>query len=331
MPLEDLVEHAPAQIEAINSFFETRPPKDSCPLLNTCGADVWGMGLETLQNEEPVERDSDPVDDILAFPDSIPSTRLVVTPPEVQSKLWRLSEPRILARPEYYEAEQAAMAANEVGADVFMIAGHPGIGSSPTLTLTPTESNALLGKSVFLLWLLVRRLALGLPTVLQTHKDRAILFNQGKVFQLDDLNDPEAYTSLEFPHTCHHKRIWVIVDTKLSLPEPAGIFRFPGTFFVVNATFRSHFCEWSDEVDTRWFYMKPWSFSEIIQAYVDPASRNSRNSHPTGAHSSGPRTTAQNGNSGTCTTRSEHPPETWLSMRPNRLPTNVLSSIKSTK
>jgi len=138
MPLEDLVEHSPAQIEAIKKCFEIFPPKDSCPLLDMRGAEAWGTGLEFLQNEEPVERDSDPVDDILALPDSIPCTRPVVTPPEVQSKLWRLPEPRILTRSDYYEAERAAMTANEVGKDVFVVAGHPGIGSPPTLTLTPS-------------------------------------------------------------------------------------------------------------------------------------------------------------------------------------------------
>jgi len=88
-------------------------------------------GLESLQNEEPVERDRGLVDDVHALPDSPPSTRFVVTPPEVRSELWNLSEPRILTRSEYNEAEEEAMSANETGRDPFVVAGHPGMGSSP--------------------------------------------------------------------------------------------------------------------------------------------------------------------------------------------------------
>jgi len=45
-----------------------------------------------------------------------------------------------LLRSEYYEVEQAAISANDHGKDIFVVTGHPGIGSSAVPTLSPTES-----------------------------------------------------------------------------------------------------------------------------------------------------------------------------------------------
>jgi len=117
----------------------------------------------------------------------------------------------------------------------------------------------------------MRRIALGLPTILQTHKEYAILFHDGGISQLDDLDNPEAYRALKFSWRAgdHHKRIWALVDTGPLLPEPANIFKHPKTFFVVTATHYSD-PDWIERVDFREFFMKPWSFSEIIQVYVDP-------------------------------------------------------------
>jgi hypothetical protein len=125
---------------------------------------------------------------------------------------------------------------------------------------------------MFLLWLLIHRLALGLPTALQIHSSYAILFHQGGVSQFKDPNDRLAYEKLGFPLGDHRKRIWALIDTNPGLLEPGKIFRHNKPFFVVDATspFSDH-VELFDKVPIRAFYMKPWSLSEIIQVYVDPA------------------------------------------------------------
>jgi len=115
----------------------------------------------------------------------------------------------------------------------------------------------------------MRRLALGLPTLLQTHKDYAILFHEGGTSRLDDLDNPDAYNALKFSRRAgdSHKRIWAFINTGPLLPEPGEIFKNPETFFVVTATHRSN-SKWFSKVDYTQFFMKPWSFSEIIQVYV---------------------------------------------------------------
>jgi len=55
------------------------------------------------------------------------------------------------------------------------------------------------GKSIFLIWLLMLRLALGLPTGLQTDQDNAILFHEGGVSKFQHLNEPSHYEGLRFP------------------------------------------------------------------------------------------------------------------------------------
>ena len=132
---------------------------------------------------------------------------------------------------------------------------------------------------MFLLWLLMHRLVLGLPTALQIDGSYAILFHQGGVSQFRDPNDRLAYVKLGFPLGDHRKRIWALVDTNPDLSEPGKIFRHNKPFFIVDATSpRSNHLELLDQVAQKAFFMKPWSWSEILQAYVDLASGDSQNS-----------------------------------------------------
>ena len=65
------------------------------------------------------------------------------------------------------------------------------------------------------------------------------------------------------------KRIWALVDPNQELPEPTGVFQM-GPFFVVEATpsYPSRF-DWTRRDRTENFYMKPWSFEEVLQAWVN--------------------------------------------------------------
>jgi hypothetical protein len=114
------------------------------------------------------------------------------------------------------------------------------------------------------------RLALELPTALQVHRNYAILFHRGGVFQFANLNSPMVYDDVLAPEPDDGpQRIWALIDTNQFLLEPADIFKQRGTFFVVNTTSpRSEHIEWLNKSNREYFYMKPWSLSEVLQAYV---------------------------------------------------------------
>ena len=97
-----------------------------------------------------------------------------------------------------------------------------------------------------------------------------MLFHEGGVSQFLNLDDTLSFAGLRFrPHSL--ARIWALVDSNNRLIEPAPIFRMRGPFFVVEATSpRQPRIEWTKKVCSRRFYMKTWTFSEVIKAYVTP-------------------------------------------------------------
>jgi len=118
----------------------------------------------------------------------------------------------------------------------------------------------------FLIWLLIRRLALGLPTALQIKQGYALLFHEGGVCQFTDLANDETYDSLRSPSA---GRIWALVDSNQDLAKPTGVFHSGRVFFVVQAASpRPQRVQWLENVNSQYFYMKGWSLSEVLQAYV---------------------------------------------------------------
>jgi len=133
MPLKNLVEHTTVQKEAIDKYLSEVGPMcpSSLSVWDAFRSSIWKKGLEFLQKEELVEREGSLIHDIHAILDPFPLTRSTVTLPAAIPKTWRPLCRRILVRSEYYEIEQAVLSENEVEADAFVVAGQPGIGSSP--------------------------------------------------------------------------------------------------------------------------------------------------------------------------------------------------------
>ena len=129
-----------------------------------------------------------------------------------------------------------------------------------------------------MLQLLLRRLALRLPTALQVDDSFAILFHEGGVSEFANLDKCAIYDVLQPPPRGDPERkFWALVNTSEFLPNPTKIFKDHETFFVVNATSpHSKHLDWLNKINHQNFYMKPWSLSEIIQAYVDLASGGSQ-------------------------------------------------------
>jgi len=115
----------------------------------------------------------------------------------------------------------------------------------------------------------MRRLALGLPTVLQVDSSYAILFHDCGIFSLKHSVDYHDYSELKFPPEARPGRIWALVDSN---PAPSGaatnIFKPCLSFFVVDtASPTSDHLGWHEKTSYEKFYMKPWSIAEVIQAY----------------------------------------------------------------
>jgi hypothetical protein len=89
--------------------------------------------------------------------------------------------------------------------------------------LSPSaDPNPESGKSLFLVWLLIRRLALRLPTAVQIRSDEALLFHEGGVSLFQNLINNGAYLGLGFSNPS--SKIWVLVDSNFALPEPTPVF-----------------------------------------------------------------------------------------------------------
>jgi hypothetical protein len=237
----------------------------------------------------------------------------------------------MLVRSEYEAVERAILAANARHIDAFLLTGQPGIGPPP-LTSSSAEPNVQSGKSVFLMWLLMRRLALRLPTALQVMENYAIFFHEGGTSQFSSLDSPIIYGGLRSPNN-GPERIWALVDSNQSLLQPAPTFRGNGPFFVVEAVSpREEHFEWAKKVYSRHFYMKPWTSLEVLQASVTaPPDSSPTLMFSVVARSWGSESVAlsKNTSSYTCTTLTGHPPERWPCMLASRARTMSLSSSKS--
>jgi len=223
---------------------------------------AWGNRLVPV--EEEVVRGLHPIDNLFILPDVVPSSCKVLPKPKNLEGCWeRFDCKKFLIRDEYKEAHRFVLAtfAKERAFDGSVVTGQPGIGLSFSHSTVPGSQGFSSGKSIFLLLLLLlQRLALKLPTVLQVGFEEPILFHRNGVKQFGQSKSGAAYAAfLSWDHP--FRRIWALVDS----PEPSRALR-TGPFFIVEATspHHSHF-NWMENLRTATFHMKPWSFSEVLQ------------------------------------------------------------------
>jgi hypothetical protein len=275
MRLEDLEKYVADQTVKINqlskdpalfSRFVERVGVSSWP---TFRDSVWGnaSALAPLERQEaPKEVEAE--GDGETSPEAAPSTQSIVQLPETLIKMWGFESSHFLVRSEYEEAEQAALVAIESNNDAFLVTGQSGIGPPSHSSPPPADPNHYSGKTVFLAWLLIRRLALKLPTALQINSNKAFLFYEGGTFTFQDLQSTDEYLQLQFSNPS--SKIWVLVDSSNALSKPAPAFCMAHRFFVVEAASREILLKWAKKVVFIQFCMKTWSFSEILQVYVTP-------------------------------------------------------------
>jgi hypothetical protein len=265
MLLEDLSKYAADQNKRIAKLPSTAISPASS-IWEKFRSSHWGKPLTSFEKEEPLEYDLDPAPSLTP-----PTNRSILTVAQEQLEEWHLSIPngKILVRSEYHETEQAVLFGSGIDKkDVFLVTGQPGIGSFTPPPHCPW-TDCLSGKSVFLLWLLVRRLAYELPTVLQVDQDQVILFHEGGTIELTQPKARGQYSALRSTSSMPLGRIWALVDTNPRLSIPASIVADNSRFYVVDAvSVGSGDLEWVKKVGYEFFYQKPWSPEEILQAYV---------------------------------------------------------------
>lgn len=127
----------------------------------------------------------------------------------------------------------------------------------------------------------MRRLALKLPTALQICNSYAVLFHEGGISEFTHTDYHPDYDPLMRLSKHPSRRIWVLVDSGPDLLKPFDIFKLSSPFFVVDVVpHRFNHLSWLNKIGHEYFYMKPWSDSEILQACVYLASGGSRHSDP---------------------------------------------------
>jgi len=274
--LSDLIKYIPAQKERIDSISPGLDPNTMvCNYWREFRESIWGKDASKWQMVEDVDRGDDRVRDD-RLPDGPPGSCTVATLPKSLPDAWSIDSKKILVRTDYHEALNAALLANDTNVTVFVVRGQPGIGELP-FPPPPAQSDLCLGKSIFLLWLLMHRLAHRLPTALQIHHSYAILFHEDGVSQFLAPDDKLRYPGLRFEPEDRSKRIWALVDTNQSLLEPADIFKNSPSFFIVNSVSpRAKYTDWIGKLSYQKFYVNPWSVMEILQGYVDPSAVSQR-------------------------------------------------------
>jgi len=142
-----LIQRTTSQEESVSSLLHNylSPIHDSEDAPSSWEAfhnSYWGKGLDFLQEKMLVERGENPVEDP-TLPDLFPPTCSVLSPHPILAAAWALSSRKVLVRSEYYEAEEAALSANEEGKDVFIVTGQPGIGPSLSLPISHKISSLI--------------------------------------------------------------------------------------------------------------------------------------------------------------------------------------------
>jgi len=126
MSLRDLVEHVPAQEEAIRNLDPEALFKTRMRTWIDFRTHLWGN--ESFQEMRPVE-EINTIRGVVS-----PDHHVVATVPRAMFPSWRLGCEKILVRPEYNEAEREAMLASKTSIRVFVVTGQPGIGLPPSLS-----------------------------------------------------------------------------------------------------------------------------------------------------------------------------------------------------
>jgi len=209
-------------------------------------------------HEVTVRRDPNPVDSV-----DVPATMKVLSLPKIFSLTGV-----VMIRDDYGEAMRDIEGHSTSYTRNVVIVGHPGIGrtmGSIGQAWVLIYTSPYLGKTIFLYYILVRRLLEQKQTILQIDSDHLFFFNANGVNVLPPsfLMDPE----LEI-----YQNTWALVDINREIQTPAVMLcRDTSPFFVVMASSprpsRLRGLQKYRGPDAYWL-MKSFTLAELIQASV---------------------------------------------------------------
>ena len=122
-----------------------------------------------------------------------------------------------------------------------------------------TELTNIQGKTVFLFYVLFRRLSAGLPTALQVFDDRFFLFTEAGASE----HDLRAKNAFQLPNGT-----WALADSGELIMQPCSAFlaAHPKNVWVIQATSpkRSMWHEWSKQRNAK-LYVMDWFYSNELR------------------------------------------------------------------
>ena len=167
----------------------------------------------------------------------------------------------ILIRKEYPESarelERQGLALSGIEAERrFIVTGQPGIGECKGIQghRAPLKSRLALGKTVFLIYLLIERLSRKQPTAVQLYDPRRYpLFDEEGVRELS--SDDASPLSPE---------VWALTDSNDEVIKPCTAFTKSDALVLLASSPRSpRWKEWKKQNYARLFVMDLWSESEL--------------------------------------------------------------------
>ncbi|KAJ3493460.1 hypothetical protein NLJ89_g11015 [Agrocybe chaxingu] len=127
------------------------------------------------------------------------------------------------------------------------------------------EGGPGIGKTYWLLTVLVLRLHARLPTIYQWEPDRIVFFDQDGPVHFRTVND--VLNSAAAVQLWHSRELWVLVDVKNDHQHPVDrLYHSRGVFIIQATTTSMRYTRWMDKLSYPGvsFILRPWSLAELI-------------------------------------------------------------------
>lgn len=123
-----------------------------------------------------------------------------------------------------------------------------------------------IGKTAWLIIVLILRLIAGLPTILQLRPNRLYYFDDSGVHQLKYTSSTDAF---EF-RTQFAPSTWCLVDANIDVQTVPSFIRDLRLFIVQTSPPRAERVQWHKKQSTPvlFYFLKPWTLSELITGCV---------------------------------------------------------------
>ncbi|KDQ10884.1 hypothetical protein BOTBODRAFT_177771 [Botryobasidium botryosum FD-172 SS1] len=135
---------------------------------------------------------------------------------------------------------------------IFIPLGHPGV-----------------GKTLWLYYTLVLRLAVGLPTIFVNNPNHLYTFNHSGAFIFKDYESPFEDNAGEMFKCCITRDCWCLVDSNAHLIGVPEFIMSQNRFVVQAASPHAERTKWTQKTPYEYthYFMRPWTLSELIAGF----------------------------------------------------------------